>query len=324
MLLQGSAGSGKTILAREIALRQAEKGDKVLLLCFTEALGQCLGQSVQHPNIQAGAIKQFALNLLGQSAPPNERYTPSDFWTGVSLKAAAEGLPPVDDRWDMVVVDEGQDLDEEDWMLVQECAAKTGRMWVFADEAQAFWSDPNHLEELKSKSANFKLTRPYRCHPAIQNLADCYAGRDKPDKGLLREAIEENVIRILPVSEQKLTRQVGKEINRLISEGIKQDWIAVLSVCGRGHEQNIMHLNELGGHKVCSSTSFDADTEIVSDTCFRFKGLERPAVVVTDLRLASNLYERRMHLAVSRALSVLRVVGIEIDIQKDPVLSSLL
>jgi len=56
---------------------------------------------------------------------------------------------------------------------------------------------------------------------------------------------------------------------------------------------------------------------------FNFKGLERPAVIVTDLRLVSNLYERRMHIAVSRALSLLRIVGVEKEIGKDSVLSVL-
>jgi hypothetical protein len=47
------------------------------------------------------------------------------------------------------------------------------------------------------------------------------------------------------------------------------------------------------------------------------KGLERPAVIVTDLRLVSDLYEKRMHIAVSRALILLRIVGVEGEVRKD-------
>ena len=44
---------------------------------------------------------------------------------------------------------------------------------------------------------------------------------------------------------------------------------------------------------------------------------------MTDLRLVSNLYEKRMHIAVSRALSLLRIVGLESEIQKDERLAGL-
>jgi len=38
VLVRGAAGTGKTLLARETALRQAARGKRVLLLCFTDAL----------------------------------------------------------------------------------------------------------------------------------------------------------------------------------------------------------------------------------------------------------------------------------------------
>jgi hypothetical protein len=71
------------------------------------------------------------------------------------------------------------------------------------------------------------------------------------------------------------------------------------------------------------ATDREAEENIICDTFLRFKGLERPAVIVTDLRLVSNLYEKRMHIAVSRALSLLRIVGLESEIQKDERLAGL-
>jgi hypothetical protein len=40
-------------------------------------------------------------------------------------------------------------------------------------------------------------------------------------------------------------------------------------------------------------------------------------VIVTDLRLVSDLYEKRMHIAVFRALNPLRIVGVEGEVRKD-------
>jgi hypothetical protein len=324
MLIRGAAGTGKTLLAVEAALRQAGEGRKVLLVCFTNALGEWLSNTVVHPNVTCAAIRPFAVRLLGDTTPVTPGAEPSDYWNNVSLRAAMDGLPAEEDRWDAVIVDEGQDFSSEDWDLVEECARKTGRLWVFADVAQAFWSDRNIPERIEKGSFKVRLKRPYRCPPEIQNLADAYAGHGEPDTQLLKEGVHQGVIRVVTSSEQKIARQVGKEINRLISEGLAPHDIAVISLRGLGARENIVYAEELGGHKAVPAAHDDAGSQIICDTFLRFKGLERPAVIVTDLRLVSDLYEKRMHIAVSRALSLLRIVGVESEIAKDAILAELI
>jgi hypothetical protein len=323
VFLKGSAGSGKTLLAREAALRQAGQGKKVLLLCFTEALGRWLSETIVHPNITSVAVRLFAARLLGDKARVNLINDPSEYWASVSLGAAIDGLPSEENRWDCVIVDEGQDFSEDDWTLAQECMRKPGRFWVFVDEAQAFWEDRTIPENVQD-SFKIKLSKPYRCPRHIQSLVDCYAGRCRPDFEVLREGVQENIIKVATSSEGRLAKQIGKEINRLLSEGLKLNEIAVISVRGRGAPENICHLKQIGEHKVVSATDKEADSQIICDTFLRFKGLERPAVIVTDLRLVSDLYEKRMHIATSRALNLLRVVGVEEEIRKDPRLAELL
>jgi len=72
-------------------------------------------------------------------------------------------------------VDEGQDFNEYDWVLAEECSRKNNRIWVFADDDQAFWSDRKIPEIRNQKWFHYNLKKPYRCPPAIQNLSDCYA-----------------------------------------------------------------------------------------------------------------------------------------------------
>jgi len=64
LLIQGGAGTGKTILAMEVAQREAAKGKRVLLLCFTEALAAFLSGCLRKSNVEVGAVKQFAMQLL--------------------------------------------------------------------------------------------------------------------------------------------------------------------------------------------------------------------------------------------------------------------
>jgi hypothetical protein len=323
IFLRGSAGSGKTLLAREAALRQAGQEKRVLLLCFTEALGRWLSETIKDPNITSAAVRVFASSLLGDRSRESPGSDPSEYWNSVSLRAAIDGLPPEKERWDCVIVDEGQDFSEDDWALAQECMRKPGRFWVFSDEAQAFWEE-RKIPESFQEFTRIRLTKPYRCPKHIQNLVDYYAGRCQPDFETLREGVQENIIKVATSSEERLTKQIAKEINRLLSEGLKPHEVAVISVRGRGAQENICHMRQIGDHRVVPATDKEADSQIICDTFLRFKGLERPAVIITDLRLVSDLYEKRMHIATSRALNLLRIVGLEEEIRKDPILVKLL
>jgi len=324
VLIKGSAGTGKTLLARETALRQVEKGKKVLLLCFTDALSHWLKETIRHPNITPAAIRHFAAQLLGENTSKGLGADPSEYWSNISLRAAIEGLPAENDLWDSVIVDEGQDFSEEDWDLVQECSKKTGRLWIFTDEDQAFWSDRKIPESIERESFRIRLHKPYRCPPEIQNLTDCYAGRCQVDLQIIKPVIKNDIIRLVTCSEQRVAKQVGKEINRLLGEGLHPSEIAVISVRGRGEKENICHMGDRGGNKVVPATDHEADSRIICDTFLRFKGLERPAVIVTDLRLVTDSYKTRMHIAVSRPTSLLRIVGVEKEMREDQRLAGLI
>src|SRR5207247_9180291 len=110
LLVEGAAGSGKTLLAREAALRLAGAGRRVLLLTFTEALARWLRECTTVEGLEVAPIRRFALTLLGraglEASPPSE----ARGWEEVSLRAAAEALPRLDASYDAVVLDEAQAL----------------------------------------------------------------------------------------------------------------------------------------------------------------------------------------------------------------------
>lgn len=323
-LIRGSAGTGKTLIARELALKVANLGYSVLLLCFTDALGMCFKESIVHPNFKSSSIRQFALEQLIESGKTITEKSSPEFWENISFEAAMDALPPEKDLWDFIIVDEGQDFSENDWILVEECSRKSNKIWVFADDDQAFWTDRSIPEIKQQKWFRYNLKKPYRCPPSIQNLCDCYAGYCELDFSIVKKAIDENVICVIPSSEQKLLSNIENEIEKLIESGLKTNEIVIISVRGRNDPKNIMHKEKIGTKRIVPATDTDANSQIICDTFLRFKGLQRPAVIVTDLRLVSSLYEKRMHMAISRAQSLLRIVGRESEIRSDSTLVNLL
>ena len=59
----------------------------------------------------------------------------------------------------------------------------------------------------------------------------------------------------------------------------------------------------------------EAGEHLISDTFLRFKGLERPWVIVSELYLGGNRYDVRMHVALTRATvgCVIVATGEQID-----------
>lgn len=338
VLVRGGAGTGKTLLAAGLARREAAAGRSVLLLTFTEALGRELAASLSgSPLITVSPIGRLALERLREKGfDQPERYEP-EFWNGVTRQAARAKSLWKACRFDTVIIDEAQDFGADEWRIATRCAGRSvlhrKRLWVFMDESQAFWEGRTLPRPFLRKCARFNLGKPYRCPPGIQALADAYVGKQAergeagavPDvpaaADLIRQALDDGTIGILPCDRDKVHDAVGREINRLLAEGFKPTDIAVISLRGRMFEGNIMHRTDLGGRPIVQATDDRAKDNIVCDTFLRYKGLERLAVIVTDLRINSLRYAVRMNIAVSRAVGILRIVSARDEISRDEILA---
>ena len=68
-IINGLAGTGKTVMAKEKALRHADKGEKVLFLCYNSKLKEYLSRSYPHENIDYYTIGGFACSKCGTPTP---------------------------------------------------------------------------------------------------------------------------------------------------------------------------------------------------------------------------------------------------------------
>jgi superfamily I DNA and RNA helicase len=320
-LVSGGPGSGKTLIAAEAARRLASDGSRVLFICFTEPLSKWLRSLIGSTKIDVWAIKRLAIQFLELAEkPPNvpvrrEDWTPA-FWqsvTPLALSVAGEAIDA--GYYDAIVVDEGQDLDADDWKLIERLSQSNRRLWVFHDPSQKLWLDRQMPTE---PFAKYRLRSQHRCAEPIAVLAALYQSEvtpryDKSSASISLKSSNDRRVVVTPCRTRKeVPRALAEEIDQLLNEGFDRGNIAIVSLVSRTDRNAIAGLRTLGRHTVVRADDEAMRNEIVADSVYRFKGLERSAIMLTDLSLRKpeeNLMRRpKMNVAITRARSVLRII----------------
>jgi len=323
MLVTGGPGTGKTLLARELCDRLQQRGPGPQYLCWTRALAA----EMRAGGLEgARTIREFAADLLEaagvavQDGAPREQWT-SDTWNLLPLLAGTEALPLLEKKPDAIVVDEGQDFSRDDWELVREYMGAP-IIWAFADSGQAFWDDRGIPEELFP--ASYELERRYRCPEPLARFADLYRedAAGEPDAELLSDLAAQEVLRVVKApSESSLPDKVALEIKKATSAGVDPGDIAVLTLGGQTRS-DLGVADEVGTFDVVRADDPRAGQHVVADTFLRFKGLERPWIIVTELSRATDRYDVRMHVALTRATVSCVVVATHHEVREDPRLAA--
>jgi len=329
VLVRGGAGTGKTLLARELAVREAKAARTVLFLSFTDALGLELARHIDLPGVTVSPVGRFALERLRQNGYDEpERYEP-EFWDGLTRLAARSGGLWDGCGFDTIIVDEGQDFGENEWAIVEQCAGPAGlrRIWIFADDKQAFWEDRRIPLALEQQSLKYVLPKPYRCPAAVQALVNSYAeggwgsGPDRLEAAA--RGLADGTLKIVATgdADQEIHAAVGNEIRAAKKQGFAESDIAVVSLRGLMYPGNIVHAGSLGRCEFAKATDLEHRDRVICDTFLRYKGLERPVVIVADVLTEASRYPVRMNIAASRAFGALRIVVSRGEIEKDPILT---
>lgn len=303
-LIQGGAGTGKTLLAVEAARRQAEEGRRVLLLCSTQPLAKWLRARLDGTGIQVETVSGLARTLAEKADGPRGSAEPllEADWKGFFERASELATP----AWDAVIIDEAQDFPFEAWALV-EGLARGRRLWAFQDPGQCYWRDRVVPAELFGKP--FLLRRGQRSPGGIEALASRYAGEYGDEKAIARAIASRELVLIECDEPARAADRVGVEVERLLSEGIKPGDIGVVSLHGQGRPDAVFRAARLGRHEFVLADADGMEERLVADSFLRWKGLERPVIIIADVDPAMNQFAVRMHIALTRALAAVRIVA---------------
>jgi hypothetical protein len=305
VLVQGGAGSGKTLVAAEAARRLAAGGAKVLLLCFTAPLRKWLAARLDGTGVEVQTASGLAKRIAdGAGAGGPQELPDAQAWGAVFERAAAACGAPA---YDAVVVDEAQDLQREAWRLV-EALARGRRLWAFHDPGQGFWADRTPPAELFG--TRYRLPRQLRCPAGVQALANRILGAAFDETAIAR-AREDGVLGAVVAEggDAGTAAAVEAAVRALIDGGLAARDIGIVSLRGRAAQAGDV-VASVAGHVPVPADAPDMEERLVADTFLRWKGLERPGIVVTDVP-DDDLKQLpiRLNVALTRATVAVRVVG---------------
>lgn len=139
--VSGCAGSGKTLVALEKAIRLEKAGLQVLVLCHNPFLAEHLRFLVSRTMIQVHDFAEWVAHLIDDQQPGmgNLDWINYEEPTEDSIAIAKARLRDLKVRYDAVVVDEGQDFRESWWTLIDCIFADPEHaiLYVFHDDNQA-------------------------------------------------------------------------------------------------------------------------------------------------------------------------------------------
>lgn len=137
-LISGCAGSGKTLLVAEKAIRLERAGIRTLVLCHNPYLAAHIRRLVNDPAIDVLDMASLIAVLNGRTFSLEEAWSALHEPLNEDLDTAfdnAATLAP----WHAILVDEGQDFRDSWWILIEALLDEKpfGVLYIFCDDNQA-------------------------------------------------------------------------------------------------------------------------------------------------------------------------------------------
>ncbi|MFA8388972.1 ATP-binding domain-containing protein [Burkholderia ubonensis] len=291
----GTAGSGKTQLAVQAMRDAIAAGRRVLYVCFNRPLADYVAR------IAPPGAKIANYHQLCDWVARDGGYTPDfDAPDAFGRLEARFAETPVPERWrfDVLIVDEGQDFHPSWASALERLLAPDGAWWWLEDPLQnLYMREPVALPGWVSLKA---LTN-YRSPRDLLDFVRDVVGRVEPLAAELRSGspFDGSDLVVSAYGDANASPAAladacidatKRAITQALSLGFRKQDIAVLSYRGR-EGSALAALDQLGPHQVKRFTGkYDLfgnpeyhDGDVLLDSIYRFKGQSAPCVILTEI-----------------------------------------
>jgi hypothetical protein len=309
-LICGAAGSGKTFLALEKAHTLANAGNDVLLLCYNQRLAEWL-RSQTSPSERISIFHYHGLcahfcQLTGHPLPkPDPLSDTRNFFAAELPEALLDAIGATDQRFDAIIVDEGQDFEALWWISIQELLKDpaAGPLYIFYDDNQHIYStrlDFPIKEEPLLLCENCRNTQ--KIHAEVMK---CYHGASEC-AAIGPEG--RNPVEIQVAGDQEERTAVEHAVRKLLTqENVPTASIVILTPKAQARSK-WREGEKLAGHPLSWSSPCPSGA-IACATIHSFKGLESPVIILTEMAEPdTNRLRQLSYVGCSRAKSHLITV----------------
>ena len=323
LLVQGLAGTGKTTLAVEALRREraASPASRAALFCYNRLLGDKLRTDcgAALTNMKSGSFHQWMVEFTGYK-PTHAQAEDPDFWARQLPEKVLDSLTSADGTagiLDLLVLDEAQDLFRDAFLDIFDLLLKgglAGGRWLFFGDfehqdlfAQGAVPVASFSERRATKGcATFRLDINCRNTLEISNTLTLMAHLNPGYSATLRgDSHHDPEIAFYDSSEAQVAL-VTKAIDDLLKSGFKPSDIILLSPFGRRSVAVTLGGSERWKGRL--SPYPGRSDQIAYSTIHSFKGLESPAVILTDFEnLDASGRLDLLYVGMSRALHQLHI-----------------
>lgn len=316
MMVEGAAGTGKTLLATEQCRRASISGEEVLYLCFNRNIATYVREIFStedwSENIDVFTFHELLMNACGIETVPDDN---TDTFFNETLPNTFINTIHTKKEYDRIIVDEGQDLmNMTAYMCINEFIKdgwEKGKWTIYYDPNQNIFGDSSEFQEiweaLKDSSFIYPLT--VNCRNTKQIAQGNYALTHVYKPKYMRAEGEEIAYHTYSTKDKE-KEALFTSIRRLRSEGIRKKDIVILSYYKTDNPKSCLYNAQIPsdiGPIVFNQTKNFADIkQIRFYTIQAFKGLEAKAVIMIDIDSLSDEKKRLLnYVGISRARTYL-------------------
>ena len=293
--IQGVAGTGKTLIAKEAAKIWGEEGHKVLFLCFNKFLYIYLRKNYPYKNVTYYNIHSF-IHLYSKY---NGDLSKADIRAKVLETILIDELSFQD-----IIIDEAQDF--HDWEInyfkaYAEC--KEGRFLAFFDKNQVVQTSgvPKWIENSECRLLLTKNCRnTYEIALTAYNIMDVELNQ----KSKMINGPKTKLV----FARGNPTNQLVRLIKIITGDEYEYEISDIVILTLKTESQSLNNIHTISGIPVSTERS---NSSILFTTAKKFKGLESRAVIIIDIDEKDFFDEgekRNFYVACSRATQFLSLV----------------
>ena len=311
-IIKGAAGTGKSVLAIELARRFQTENLRVAFFCFNKLLSAELSTQFSDTSVVVSTIDSYALKI----ARINSMDLPINNLEAIKQINYQDLEIPENEKFDVIIIDEAQDVLNPTFKPILEKSLKNGLIsgtwYAFGDlDAQKIYDQTDSLEFVRTQIKEvpvFTLTRNCRNVIQIGHFAEGLLAFKPKWNSFLRSENnpDPQLMRIEP--DEDMTPILDSVLDQCKAMGFSYDDIAFLSPIEISDPQRIFSESKYASKFVVGNKK---PGKISFNSISKYKGLESPCVVLLDLEQLRSWKNRDdlLYVALTRATDRLVILA---------------